>query len=40
MPGERGASPGVYDNWAGGYSGYADRGRTAQQNASQTGTAP
>jgi len=37
MPGERGSSPGIYDNWAGAYAGYADRGRAGQTNASQTG---
>ncbi len=40
MPGERGASPGIYDNWSGAYSGYAERGKSGQQNASQTGTNP
>jgi hypothetical protein len=36
MPGERGTSPGVYDNWVGGYTNYAERNKNAQQNSTQT----
>jgi len=40
MPGERESGQGVYSQWAPPYAGYAERGRTAQQNASDASNAP
>jgi len=40
MPGERESGQGVYSQWAPAYSAYAERGRAAQQNASQSSSAP